>query len=237
MLDRLRELRLDKGKLPKHIGIVIGGNQLWAEEESVEKDVAFRKSFTHLMDSLDMCIQLNIPILTVHLLSEKMRDSPEFPDFMNTLIEFLDKLHDSKMIHTNQVKISIFGKWYKLPDRMVNSIKSVLNKTAGYDKLFLNLCINYDGQDEIVDACRLIGKQISMGRIDPDLVNRQTIKENLYTASFLPVGLLIVTGPYKSNEGFLLWDTKHAAIYFAKKNWLEFQRQDFFEALRFHQRA
>ncbi|MFH1408727.1 MAG: polyprenyl diphosphate synthase [Nanoarchaeota archaeon] len=240
MIDKLfhlgKEITLDKGKLPKHIAIIIGGNQLWAEDHKEEVSQAYAKSFSHLLKILEMTIELNIPILTIHLLSEKMRESPRFIAFMDQLVPFLAALPDSPLVKNNQVKISVFGKWYKLPDRLVDAIKETISKTRVSDRFFLNLCINYDGQDEIVDACKLIGKHVSMGRLDPDLVSRETIKENLYTSSFLPVSLMIITGPTKSTNGFLLWDSKYAQNYYAKKQWLDFTRGDFLEALGFHQK-
>ncbi|MFH1132970.1 MAG: undecaprenyl diphosphate synthase family protein [Nanoarchaeota archaeon] len=239
MIDKVlrfgKEVAMERSRLPKHIALVIGGNELYAASHNIGLDQAYQKSFEHFKAIHEMTLGLNIPLFSAMLLSERMRDSPNLPTFVEKLIPFLDQLADSPLIHKHQVKVSVFGKWYKLPDQLVESVKNLIEKTRDYDRFFLNLCLNYDGQEEIVDACKLVGKQISMGRLDPDLITRQVIKENLYTSSFLPVSLLIITGPQRSFQGLLLWDSKDAMMYYARKRWLEFTRNDFLEALGYHQ--
>ena len=104
-------------------------------------------------------------------------------------------------------------------------------ETRDYDQFFLNFCVNYDGQDEIVDACKLIGKKIQAEKMDPDSLSKDAIKENLYSSYFLPPELMIVMNGKKNLSGFLLWDSIQASIYFSDKNWSDFSANDMIKAI------
>ena len=148
-----------------------------------------------------------------------------------------NELSESKLIHENKIKISILGKWYNLPGRVVDAIKKAINDTRDYDSFFVNFCINYDGQEEIVDAMKLIGMQIKAGRMDPELIDKDTIKESIYSSYFLPPDLMIKNGSRKETSGFLLWDSVNAKIYFTNKLWPDFDRTEFMDAIKDYQKG
>ena len=89
--------------------------------------------------------------------------------------------------------------------------------------------MNYDGHDEIVDACRIIARQIKSEKIDPESINKQLIKENLYSSYFISPDLIIENN--KEFSGLLLWDSKKSMIVFTDKQWPEFTKTDFFRAI------
>ena len=111
----------------------------------------------------------------------------------------------------------------------------MLEETKDYDSFFLNLCINYDGQEEIVDSCKLIGRQIAAGKLAPESITKEVIKENCYSSYFIPPDLIIKTGLKTKIAGVLLWDSLNATIFFVKKNWPELKQSDLQKALKdFH---
>ena len=91
---------------------------------------------------------------------------------MDEFAKFLQWLKVNEKIHSNKVKVSALGKWYDLPSRGVEGIKEIIEETKDYDNFFLNFCVNYNGQEEIVDACRLIGRQIKAERLTVDNINK-----------------------------------------------------------------
>ena len=174
-------------------------------------------------------VELNIPILTVFLFSTK-QDLSKVGIIVDTLTEFFEELAKDEDVIKNQVKISVLGKWYNLPSRLVEAIKGVIDETKEFDKFFLNFCIHYDGQEEIVDAVRLITKRILAEKLDPDAIDAETIKEDLYTSYFLAPDLMIINGD-KRLDGFLLWDSSNAVIYFTGKHWPDFDVRDLKKAI------
>ncbi|MFO7710168.1 MAG: undecaprenyl diphosphate synthase family protein [Candidatus Woesearchaeota archaeon] len=107
-------------------------------------------------------------------------------------------------ISKRHCKVNVFGKWYNSP--LVEQIKEIIKKQDA-DKV-LNLCIEYDGQEEILDACRLIARQVKAGKIDPDTIEKQDIKSNLYTSEIPPPDIIIQS----NGAPFLLWDSEYSRI-------------------------
>src|SRR5690606_40296287 len=54
-----------------------------------------------------------------------------------------------------------------------------------YDKHFLNFCIQYDGQEDIAEASKMIARKILTGKLTVDDITPQTIKENVYSSYFI----------------------------------------------------
>ena len=154
------------------------------------------------------CIEKQIPVLTLNM--------PEIDfDALNRIVALISSW---EKIHSEKIKINFFGKWYDLAWRVVEEIKNLINETKDYDGFFLNFCIAYDGQEEIVDACKLLAKQAKIDKISPDQISKTDIKENLYTSAFMPPGKIIITGDKNKLGKFLLWDSGKANIIFLNKS-------------------
>ena len=164
--------------------------------------------------------------MTVYLLPDSTnRPSDDYVDFSGFIADFFNKLSENHLIAENKIKISIFGKWYHLPGKAVESLKNIIESTKDNNSFFANFCINYDGQEEIVDACKLVAKQVESGRIAPDMITKDSIKENIYSSYFLPPDIILIYGERKST-GLLLWDSASSKIAFADKSLMEFEEED-----------
>ncbi|MFC1752333.1 polyprenyl diphosphate synthase [Thermoproteota archaeon] len=213
-------------RMPKHIAFTMGGQIEHAQLHNVDIEEIYTKMFSKINWLIDMQIKLNVPIMTAYVLTIDVKNSDHFSLIIDKLIEFFEHLKNNRLVYENKMKISILGKWYDLPGRAIEPIKAIIDETRDYDSFFLNLCINYDGQEEIVDACRIIGRRIQAGKLDIESIDKEAIKDNIYSSYFLPPDLVIKTGREKKLKAFLLWDTTHSEIYFSKRTWLEFREKD-----------
>ena len=216
---------------PKHVAISMGGQAAYAKTHHLGTEELYKRMFSKISWLVDMQISMNIPIITAYVLTSKVKNSEHFPAIIDKLIEFFESLRNNSKVYENKVKISILGKWYDLPGRAIDSIKAIIDETKDYDSFFLNLCINYDGREEIVDACRILGRRIQAGKLDAEAIDKEAIKDNIYSSYFLPPDMLIKTGTEKKLGGFLLWDTTESHIYFSGKPWLLFNEKDFEKAI------
>ncbi|MFH2028117.1 MAG: polyprenyl diphosphate synthase [Nanoarchaeota archaeon] len=244
IMEKFRELvRKEKKegfirlRLPKHIAVVTAGKGVWARKHKIPKEEAYEKSYTIIRSTMLSAIRLDIPIVTFYLLSTDMKDLEQFSILMDSLKDFFEDLSQREFVHKKQVKISVFGKWYDLPGRVVDSIKKSVEVTKDYDNFFMNFCINYSGQEEIVDAVKLIARQIKADKLDVEAVNKELIKENVYSSYFLPPDLIIVNGPVKATGGLMLWDSPKSQIYFTSKLWPDFDKTEFMDAIKEYQKG
>lgn len=237
MLERTRRsLRgVSRKNLPKHVAISVSRIYEFCQENNrVFKDV-FPKSLEKIKYFIEAQIALEIPVFTFHVLSGRVKEFDNFSVIMDCLEDFFNSLLKYDVLFENKVKISVLGKWYNLPSRVVEPIKKMVEETKDYDSFFVNLCINYDGQEEIIDSCRIIGRKIELGKIDPDSIKKRDIKDNLYSSYFLPPDLIIITAGKRSLDGFLLWDSVNSFIYFSERPWPEFSLGNFVKFIQDYQ--
>ncbi|MFH1850256.1 MAG: polyprenyl diphosphate synthase [archaeon] len=235
MFDKLigikKGVSVSRKSMPRHIAVSLNGCIRWAKENKSELDASYKKGFQAVSNLISAQTSMDIPILTVHLLSEQMRTSVHYDAFAKLLARYLAELSNSELISTRQVKVSVLGKWYDLPGDVVEQIKKILDSTRDYDRFFLNLCINYDGQEEIMDGCRLILRKALSEKLDPASLDRSVIKDNLYSSYYPPPSLLVVTGGVKHTSGLLLWDSGYSHIYFSDVLWPDFSKGALLEAI------
>lgn len=211
--------------MPKHAAISLDDVFDWCRKNNASIEEACKRYFGLLLKLMEQQVKLNIPIFTVYLLSDSGKSSDDFISFSDCIADFFDELPSTPIVSRQKIKISIFGKWYKLPGKAVESLKKAIEETKDYDNFFVNFCVNYDGQEEIADACRLIAKQVELGKIDSEMIKRETIKENIYSSYLLPPDVILIYGDRKFT-GLLLWDSVNSRIVFAGKSFMEFEESD-----------
>ncbi|RME77835.1 di-trans,poly-cis-decaprenylcistransferase [Candidatus Woesearchaeota archaeon] len=216
---------------PTHVALLLKGHSSWNKGRLPTKEL-YEKVFSHARDAMHWQQEQNIPVMTLNLLSSTVKEREDFPEIMHALKSFFETLLSDKFIHEHQIKISIFGKWYDLPGRVSEAIKLVIDDTKDYDKYFFNLCVNYSGQQEIVDAAKIIALKVISGKTTMNNISSEDVKDTIYSSSFPPPDLLIKTGKKKKLYGFLLWDATRAHIHFANKPWMNFTQRDLLKAIK-----
>jgi len=211
-----------EGELPEHLAITM------FESPSSFEFYKKRKDLVLMLANLQA--ELGIKIMTVYLLDTALKNE-EFSASVSSIAEIAVALREFS--ENSRTRISAFGRWYDLPSEVVESIKGLITLTADRNELFLNLCINYDGRDEITDACRIISLKALSGKLEPSSITRDTIKENISSSYFPSPSLIIKNNPPEASA-LLLWDSPGAKIIFTGKEWANISRQDVLNALRFY---
>lgn len=216
MLEQIKNMFLiDKktGKNPIHVALTMDNFNL-----DINKTIGIIK------DLIEEQVTLKVRIMTFYLLPDSKTKSDGMID---SLMTFFNELNKTNFIEQNQIKVSILGKWYELPTRAVDLIKSTINNTKDYDNYFLNFCVNYNGREEVVDACRIIALKLKSDKIFQEEINEDLVKENLYTSYFYPVNIMIKTGKDKVLTDFLLWDSVGAKLILTNEDFTKFSKKEF----------
>jgi len=220
--------------LPTHIAIIPDGNRRWARKHKLDAWLGHQEGIKSLDNLMDIIIELGIPHLSFWGSSEdniKKRPTKEVEFLLNIFKKKFLKLSENEKIHKNKIKINIFGKWREqFPKEVKESMELAIKATKNYNSFFLNFFIAYSGTGEIVDAVKGIAKKI---KSNPSFeVNKQLLKSCLLTRDLPSVDLMIRTGgePHLS-DGFMMWETANAQLYFFDKLWPDFTSADFREAI------
>lgn len=213
--------------MPKHIAISLDDISDWCSSNNINFDAGCERYFSNLKNLVELQVKLDIPIFTVYILPEDTdKLSGNYLTYSEHIANFFSELQSSQLVSEQKMKISIFGKWYRLPGRAVEVLKGIIEATKDYDRFFANFCISYDGREEIVDACKIIAKQVQLGKLDPDMIAKDNIKENIYSSYFLPPEVMLIYGKRRLT-GLLMWDSVGSNIVFADKSFMELEEGDF----------
>ena len=128
----------------------------------------------------------------------------------------------------------MLGRKELLPKDEQEIIKQAEEKTKNFSRFIFNVCLCYNGQDEIVDAV----KEIIKKGIKPKEINRETIKQHLYTKDIPAPDMMIKTGmnPEKRISAFLLYDAAYTELFFTKTKWPDFSPKELDEMIEEHQK-
>ncbi len=137
---------------------------------------------------------------------------------------YFKKLLKAKEIEEYDIRVRAIGRWREIfPKRTQKPILELIEKTKHHRERNLTFLLAYDGRDEMVEAVKNIAKK--KGKID-----RNLIKENLWTRELPPVDLVIRTGgePHWS-AGLMMWDVAEARLHFTETLWPAFTPREFKE--------
>jgi len=210
-----------------HLATDLKGVEEWCEKNKVSLEDGYVKSFSRVKEIMKIQVEEKVPIvsfLVLRLKEDKKELLEVFKEFTegDFLINFLKE---------HKIKVTLLGKWYDLPAEIVERLKRLVEETKDYDYFFLNFCLNYDGQEEIIDAIKIILRQVMAGKLSVENVSKEEIKENIYSSYFIAPDLMIKNKEEKM-DGFFLWDSGGAKIVFTRKFFPDFSGEDLKKLLR-----
>jgi len=182
-----------------------------------------------LFDFFDAGIHY-ISLYILSLENVKKRSPEELKYIYNIMIKAVDTVINESIVKEEKVKFDIIGRILMLPPKARIKIQELIDFTKNHDQNFINLCIMYDGHEEIVDAV----KEIINDGVKAKEVNTELIKGYLYTKNFPPLDYIIRTGMDDGARisGFLLWDSSYAEFKFREDLWPDYNKEMVIEDLK-----
>ncbi len=233
---------LDLSCLPKHVAVILDGNRRFAKERGQAAHEGHRAGAAKIDEFLHWCTELEIPYVTLWLLSTDNldRDEAEVAALLDVIRETVVSMAASSNDRERNIRIQPVGALDLLPPTMAEALKEAAEATAGNDGLHVQVAVGYGGRQEIVDAMRsLLLEHDAAGRglaEAAELLDADSIGRHLYTTGMPDPDLVIRTSGEVRLSGFLLWQSAHSEYYFCDPFWPDFRRMDFLRALRDYQR-
>ncbi len=137
--------------------------------------------------------------------------------------QYFKKLLKRKELDEYGIRVRVLGRWTEIfPKKTQKPIQEVIEKTKRNKNRNMTFLLAYDGRDEMTEAIKSIRRKKGK-KIDRDLV-----KENLWTRDLPPVDLVIRTGgePHWS-AGLMMWDVAEARLHFTETLWPAFTPGEF----------
>ena len=150
------------------------------------------------------------------------RPKKEIFFLFNLLEKFLIKKLDNLI--ENRIKIKVIGDKKKLTKKLQKILSTTETKTQNNDSLQINLALNYGSKEELLNSVKVINRKNKK-------INEKNINDNLYTKGIPNPDIMIRTGNTKRLSNFLLWQLAYTEIFFEKKLWPDFKRNDYLKIL------
>lgn len=229
LLERVRQ-----DPVPRHLAIIMDGNRRFASAHGMLTAEGHVKGKDKIEELLDWCLEVGIRVLTVFALStENLSRPPEEIDDLMDLFEksFRDIAVDER-VHRYGIRVRSIGDREILPPRVQEAIGVAERATQSYDNYRYNVAIAYGGRDEIVEAIRVLAREVRAGRLDPEAIDAKMVSDHLYTSDLPDPDLILRTSGEERISNFLLWQSAYSELYFSDVMWPGLTRLDFLRAIR-----
>jgi undecaprenyl diphosphate synthase len=173
------------------------------------------------------CEDLGIDVLSVYAFSTEnwTRPRTEVTALMRLFHESLQREFDE--LHSRGIRILVSGRREGLSRLMRLRIEDAEAQTAGNSGGTLNVCLNYGGRTELIDAVRRLVAE----RVPAEAVDEQAIACRLYHPDVPDPDLIIRTAGEKRMSNFLLWQSAYSELYVTDTLWPDFDVPDLKAAL------
>lgn len=211
-------------KIPNHVAIILDGNGRWAKEKGKKRTEGHKAGYENLKKISKYILNKGTKVLSVYAFStENFKRPQEEVDFLMDL--FMKGFNmDSGFFQKENIKVVFSGKRDNLRKDVLDAMDKMTETTKNNTKGTLNICLNYGGRAEIVDAVNNIIKD---NKTD---INEDTFSKYLYND--LPdVDLMIRTSGELRISNFLLWQISYAELYFPKCYFPDFNEEEYDLAL------
>jgi undecaprenyl diphosphate synthase len=229
--------RLDAGRLPKHVAIIMDGNGRWAGKRMLKRFLGHQQGAEAVQYVVETASRIDLPYLTLYAFSLEnnlRRPKSEVSFLMRLLRAYLG--NNVKRMNDNNVRIRYIGRTQELPLEVQEKMHWAEEATAGNTGTVLTLALNYGARSELVDAFRTICADVRDGRLELDDVDEAEIQRRLYTADMPDPDLVVRTSGEMRISNFLLWQIAYSEIFVTERLWPDFKGIHLLEAIEDYQR-
>ena len=213
--------------IPKHVGIIMDGNRRWAKERGLSSLKGHQAGAKNLRRLAVHILGSGIKTLSVFAFSNEnfKRSSDEVKYLMDLFVKEFRK--EYKIFKEKKIKVVFSGRKENLRKDVLDTINELSIATKDFTNGTLNICLNYGGQQEIID----VTKKMIMNNINPEEIDEELFSEYMYN-SLEPIDLLIRTSGEIRVSNFMLWQMAYAEMYFPLVHFPDFNENEFDKALR-----
>ena len=223
--------KIDLGRLPQHVAIIMDGNGRWAKKRGLMRSFGHENGVTTVRQITEIASELGIGYLTLYTFSTENWNRPndEVDALMNLIVVSIEQ--QTPDLIKNNVRLTTIGNMRRMPQFARERLEKCMDDTAHCTGLVLCLALSYSSRWEIVEACKKLAAQAAAGQIQAESIDDDMVSKAMATASMPDPDLLIRTAGDLRISNFLLWQIAYSELYFTPKFWPDFTKEDFCEAI------
>ncbi|HEX7405954.1 MAG TPA: polyprenyl diphosphate synthase, partial [Candidatus Nanopelagicaceae bacterium] len=184
-----------------------------------------------LFDVVEGAIEIGIKELSAYAFStENWRRSPEEVKFLMGFNRDVIRRRRDEMNELG-VQVRWVGRPKKLWTSVIKELEAAEELTAKNRVLTLNMCVNYGGRAEIVDAAASLARDVKAGRIKLESISEKIFNQYLYQPKMSNVDLFLRTSGEMRTSNFLPWQSVYAEMVFMDVLWPDVDRRVLWRAV------
>ena len=201
--------------VPQHIAIVMDGNGRWASKRYLPRIAGHKQGVESLKRCARACDARGVRVLTVFAFSSEnwKRPTEEVTGLMDLFAFALSR--EVAQLHADGVQLRFIGERLGLSVKVLKSIEDAQAMTAANTRLILNVCFNYGGRWDIVQAAQKLSEQGLA-------VTEERLNQVMALAHVPDPDLVIRTGGEQRISNFLLWQSAYSEFFFTDALWPDF---------------
>ncbi len=226
--------KLKPEQIPNHVAVVMDGNGRWAKKRGLPRTAGHEAGEAALFDVVQGAIQIGVKELSAYAFStENWRRSPEEVRFLmgfnrDVLRRRRDEMNDLG------VRIRWVGRPQRLWGSVINELQEAEELTKKNKVLTLNMCVNYGGRAELVDAVTEIATEVAKRKLKPGQITEKLISKHLYNPKMNDVDLFLRSSGEQRTSNFLPWQSVYAEMVFMDVLWPDVDRTTLWEAIEIY---
>ncbi len=215
--------------VPNHIAIIMDGNGRWAEARGLNRSAGHLEGSKTLEKLALHALDMGVKVLSVYAFStDNFKRSKEEVDYlMNLFIKSFNTKFEK--FAKKGFKIVFSGRKINLREDVIDAMTKIEEKTKDNTQGIFNICLNYGGQEEIIDAAKKLALDINNG-LDMNNFKREDFYKYLYN-DLPPIDLVIRTGGEIRLSNFMLYQMSYSEFYFTNTYFPDFDKSEFNKAL------
>ena len=221
-------------QIPNHVAVVMDGNGRWAKKRGLPRTAGHEAGEAALFDVVQGAIQIGVKELSAYAFStENWRRSPEEVKF---LMGFNRDVLRRRRDEMNDLGVRV--RWVGRPQKLWGSVISELQEAEELTKknkvLTLNMCVNYGGRSELVDAVQAVATEVAKRKLKPGQITEKLISKHLYNPKMSDVDLFLRSSGEQRTSNFLPWQSVYAEFVFMDVLWPDVDRHTLWKAIEIY---
>jgi len=224
------EIPLSAGRRPKHVAIIMDGNNRWAKSRKLAGVSGHTAGIKAVRSVVETCARQGVEVLTLFAFSSENWRRPD--DEVSALMRlFLFALgREVKKLNRNNIRLKIIGDRTAFSDNLQAHMQKAEELTRDNTHMTLVIAANYGGHWDITQASQAVARKVQKGELTPSDITDDLIQQHLSIGDLPLPDLMIRTAGEQRISNFLLWHLAYTELYFSSVYWPDFREAEMEQA-------
>ena len=217
--------------LPRHLAIIMDGNNRWARRRGLPGAEGHRAGEQAVQSLIRSAARRGIEVVTLYAFSSEnwRRPQAEVSHLMALFLRALNERVDE--LHENDIRLRFIGDRQAFSEPLQRGMAESEAMTADNQRMTVVVAVNYGGHWDITEAARAAMAELVAQGAAPAALTSERLAAHMALADLPPPDLLIRTGAEQRLSNFLLWQLAYSELWFSPVLWPDFDHHVLDEAL------